>query len=299
MQKCILKTLAYADLFNYPLNSEELYRFFISDHALSPSVFNNALSRIYTNDKRIDTNGKYFFLKGRREVVDIRKERERWSKEKIRIAHETAEKLKTIPTIKLIGVTGALAMENCDEDDDIDLLIVTARNSLWLTRFLIIALCPILGIKRRKPNDKNVKDKICFNLFLDEDNLKIEPESLFLAHEICQVRLLFNKDNIHERFLWENRWVRKFLPNVIGSSNLKSQITLRFAAKPQLKTKNFFLTILNLIAFHLQHLYMRPKMTVEKVTLHQAFFHPSDISKKVQREYKTRLRLLGLDKERG
>jgi len=40
-------------------------------------------------------------------------------------------------------------------------------------------------------------------------------------------------------------------------------------------------------------------MTVEKVTLHQAFFHPSDISKKVQREYKTRLRLLGLDKERG
>jgi len=299
MQKCILKTLAYADLFNYPLNSEELYRFFISDHALSPSVFNNALSRIYTNDKRIDTNGKYFFLKGRREVVDIRKERERWSKEKIRIVHETAEKLKTIPTIKLIGVTGALAMENCDEDDDIDLLIVTARNSLWLTRFLIIALCPILGIKRRKPNDKNVKDKICFNLFLDEDNLKIEPESLFLAHEICQVRLLFNKDNIHERFLWENRWVRKFLPNVIGSSNLKSQITLRFAAKPQLKTKNFFLTILNLIAFHLQHLYMRPKMTVEKVTLHQAFFHPSDISKKVQREYKTRLRLLGLDKERG
>ena len=224
LQKAILRTLIYADIFDYPLNSEELYRFLIINHPISYSVFKNALSRIITNDKRINTNKNYYFLKGRREIISLRQKREKWSQEKIKIGRRIGRWLKLIPWIKLMGITGALAMRNSDKNDDIDLMIITSRNRLWLTRFLTIFLLEFFS-KRRKPSDKDVEDKICLNLFIDEGYLETprEKRNLFMAHEVCQMKALWEEDDIYKKFLWENKWVKEFLPNAIP--NYKLQIT--------------------------------------------------------------------------
>ncbi len=223
--------------------------------------------------------------------MEIRKNREEWSEKKMKIAQKAADKLKIIPTIRMIGITGALAMNNCGKDDDIDLIIIAIRNSLWLTRLLIIFLCPFFGIKRRRRGEEKINNKICFNLLLEENHFKIEPENLFLAHEICQVKPIFNKDKSYEKFLWENSWVKSFLPNAISNAKFKIQ-----NAKPQFKIQNIFIGFLNRIVFVFQFWYMKPKMTVEKVSLHQAFFHPIDLNEKIMGEYKQKLALLGLDK---
>lgn len=214
MKKAILRTLAYADVFDYPLTSEELYRFLIADEGLSFSSFKQAFSRIIANEKRIDTNEKYFFLRNRKKIVPIRKKREKESQKKLAIAKRVARWLRLIPMIKMVVVTGALAMKNSQKEDDIDLLIVTTKDRLWLTRLLTILLIEIVA-QRRRPGDKEFADKICLNMFLDENHLAVpeKEQDLFSAHEVCQMKVLWEKGGIYKKFLKENQWAKRFLPN--------------------------------------------------------------------------------------
>ncbi len=276
MQTAILKTLVYADVFDYPLKLYEIEKYLIGTRA----------GEILIDRKLIGEKEGFYFLKGREEIVELRKKRAEWSRKKIEIAKRTAEKLKIIPMIKMIGITGALSMENCKEEDDIDLLIITDADCLWLTRLLIILFSPLLGIKRRKPKEEIVRNKICFNLFLEENHLKIEPENLFLAHEVCQVRPLVDKDFTYQNFLEENKWVKKYLPNATKITNHKP---------PATNHKKCLLSFLDTLAFKLQYLYMKPKMTIERVNLHQAFFHPKNLQLNIEEKFNLKLFFLGLD----
>ena len=292
-QKAIFKTLIYADIFDYPLSAEEVLRFLIASRNIKPSSVQKALSLINADLKLIETEDDFYFLKGRGEIVELRKKREKISLKKLEIAKKVAKKLKLIPTIKLIGVTGALAMRNSEEDDDIDFLIITSKNRLWLTRILALLLIEVLG-KRRKPDDPNVKDKICPNIFLDENHLALpkKERNLFTAHEICQMKVLWEKDNTYKKFLWENRWVKEFLPNAIP--NFKFKIV---SCKFSFKILNFVFDFLEKLAFKIQFAYMRPKMTKEKVAEGFAFFHPKDVSRRVLEKYVRKSIKMGLNYE--
>lgn len=214
LQKAILKTLSYADVFGYPLISKELYRFLISDEVFSSVSFRKAFTRINANEKRIDTNGKYFFLRGRKGIVSLRKKREKWSQKKLKIAQKVAKYLKLIPFIKMVAVTGNLAMSNAEQKDDIDLLIVTSQNRLWLTRLLTVFLVELVA-NRRRPKDQEVEDKICLNMFLAENYLSLpkKEQDLFSAHEVFQAKLLWEKERTYRKFLKANQWAQKYLPN--------------------------------------------------------------------------------------
>lgn len=287
----ILKTLVYSDIFNYPLKPKELHRFLIFDKQLSFSLFERLLSQVQANEKRIESNENYYFLKGRGKIVDLRKKKEKLSQKKLKTARLIGRLLKLIPTIKLAGITGSLAMNNSEEDDDIDFLIIASKNRLWLTRLLVLLLLEATG-KRRKTGDTNVKDKICPNIFLDEKNLALpkKERNLFTAHEICQMKVLWDRDNTYKRFIWENRWVKKFLPNAV-KINSKFQIQ---NSKFHFKIKNFFLDILEKFAFKAQLFYMKPKMTIEKVSQDIAFFHPRDLSELVLKKYNNKIKMLKL-----
>jgi hypothetical protein len=105
-------------------------------------------------------------------------------------------------------------MKNSDKDDDIDLLIVTKKNRLWLTRLLAVLLVELVA-RRRRPGEKDAKDKICLNMFLDETHLGVPPKErdLFSAHEVCQLKVLWERDNLYQGFLRNNQWTKEFLPN--------------------------------------------------------------------------------------
>lgn len=216
MKKAILQTLSYADVFDYPLSASEVWRFLISQNAKRKTQ-NEIKKELTTNSflvSRITYHDGFYSLKGREEIFAIRKKREKWSQEKQKLAEKVAEILRKIPWIKMIGITGALAMENSDKEDDIDLLIATRRNRLWLTRLLTVFLVELVA-RRRRPRDRDVRDKICLNMFLDENHLAVpkNEQDLFSSHEVCQMRPLWDKDETYQKFLRENQWSRKFLPN--------------------------------------------------------------------------------------
>ena len=210
LKKAVLSTLAYADIFDYPLKKEEIWRFLLSDIRYQILDVSKGLKEL----PEVSQKNNFYFLKEREHLVLLRKKRERWSKEKLKIAQKVANWLKIIPTIKMVAVTGALAMENSNENDDIDLLIITSKSRLWLTRFLTVILLELVA-NRRHPADKEVKDKICLNMFLDEGHLEVpkKEQDLFSAHEVCQLKVLWDKNGIYQKFLKANLWSKKFLPN--------------------------------------------------------------------------------------
>ena len=206
MKKAILQTLAYADVFGYPLKEKEIRKFLISQVLTE--------GQIWPKLSQVAHKNGFFFLKDRGRIVALRQKREKWSQEKIRIAQKVSQWLKIIPTIKMVAVTGALAMENAAKEDDIDLLIITAKKRLWLTRLLTVFLVELVA-RRRYPHDKKVKDKICLNMFLDEEHLAVplKERDLFTAHEVCQLKPLWGRDKTYQKFIQKNPWVKDFLPN--------------------------------------------------------------------------------------
>jgi hypothetical protein len=212
MEKAILRTLAYADVFNYPLNKEEVWCWLISNGKLKTQ--NLKLKTTTQKSKLVQYKNGFYFLRDREKIVILRRKKEQYSASKIKLAGKIAGILRLIPWVKLVGVTGALAMRNADKEDDIDLLIITTRNRLWLTRLLAVFLMELMG-KRRRPDEKKVKDKICLNMFLDENHLALprKERDLFSAHEVLQMKPLWQRGRTHQRFLRANRWSQEFLPN--------------------------------------------------------------------------------------
>lgn len=209
LQKAILKTLSYADVFDYPLTLTELHKFLIGTKA---SI--NDLAKALTEIKEVTQDGQFFFLKKRPKIVQIRQKRFGWSQNKLKIAQKVVKYLKLIPFIKMVAVTGNLAMNNAEQKDDIDLLIVTSQNRLWLTRLLTVFLMELVA-NRRRPKDQEVEDKICLNMFLAENYLQVpkKEQNLFSAHEVFQAKLLWERERAYQKFLKANQWAQKYLPN--------------------------------------------------------------------------------------
>ena len=293
LQKTILAVFVYHDIFDYPLKESEIKKFLIqirnpkseilNKFKCSNSQIQNSL-KILQNKKRIFEKEDFYFLPGREKTVNLRKRREKYSQEKIEIVKNTIRILKFIPWIKMVGITGALAMHNSSKNDDIDFLVITAKNRLWLTRLLMVIVLEILG-KRRRPNHKKIKDKICLNMFLDEIALSLsgDKQSLFTAHEIVQMKPAFNRDFTYERFLQANLWVRNYLPNGIKQTENTSEV--KSSDTSEVEGEKKLLDFLEKLAYQFQLKYMKSKKTIEQISPHSAFFHPQDKGKEILREY--------------
>lgn len=251
--------IKYHNIFDYPLSKEELHKWRVN------------LENFENKNFPVQFKNGFYFLKGREIIIKKRKQREKFSRKKLNIAKKAANLLEKIPTIKFIGVTGALAMNNAGFNSDIDLMIITKSGKLWTTRLLVYILLKITGYKLRSPYLKNEKDKLCINMWLDEKDLiwNKKDRNIYTAHEIVQVVSLVNKYKTYEKFLLKNRWVLDYWPNATTIENRENNKDI----------ENKYVSIIEQVAYYLQRYYMRTKITREIVTPKRAIFHPNDWGK--------------------
>ncbi|HJY98289.1 MAG TPA: nucleotidyltransferase domain-containing protein [Patescibacteria group bacterium] len=259
-------SVTYHDIFDFPLNFQELVRWRAGE------AFPKAKTELNVTSK-----GGFYFLEGREGSIYKRILRARISSRKMEIAKRAAKYLAFVPGVKMVAVTGSLAMKNAAGDSDIDLMLITAGGKLWTTRFLTYLFLKIAGFAVRKPFDKNQKDKLCLNIWLDESALKWQgEENCYIAHEIGQILPLINKNETYEKLLWENKWILNFWPNSVKIT--RPRLLVRSKVKRGLIEK---------VAYRFQLLRMRSKITSEKVGQTRALFHPADISTFVLSRFST------------
>ncbi len=271
----IISTLVYSDIFNYPLTLKQMHKFLTEKKASLLSLSYNLSSMVEKGE--ISQKGKYYFLNGRGKISKIRIQRELESNKKMIIANKVAKTLSKIPTVRLVGISGSLSMKNCKKEDDIDLLIVTSDKCLWITRFFVNIVLILMKNKRVRLDNFGM-NKICPNMFITTSSLKIKTrdQNLFTAHEVVQLKPIVNKNDTYGRFLSENSWVLKYLPNSFSRITEISKPARKENFVVLHKIYSILLNIIDGLFYSAQYSYMKKRITSEKISQNYALFHPMD-----------------------
>ena len=200
--RSVLGALAYADLFDFPLSLPEIVRYQIGTR-FSPEEITGALVGDQVLARSILRSPKGFYSLLDREVVFATRDKREVASEKVwERARLYARLLARFPFVRMIAVTGALAVDNIAQQPDIDLLVVTAPGRVWIARRLIVVLVRLARLRR---------DDLCPNYIISRDNLTLDQRDLFTAHELAQMIPLYGL-NLYERMLAKNSWATAYLP---------------------------------------------------------------------------------------
>lgn len=198
-----VRALAYGDVFDWPLTVEEIHRWL--PVAATIDEVRAAVGRLLDEPAAIEPAGPYLALPGRGHLVASRRRREETSAGLWPRAVRLASAVAALPFVRLVAVTGSLAVNAATDAADVDLLIVTRDGRLWFSRAMamgIVRAAALLGID------------LCPNYLVAESNLPMDEaeQSLFTAHELVQA-VPVGPSALHEELLGRNAWYRDFLPN--------------------------------------------------------------------------------------
>lgn len=295
LENSVLKTVVYADIFRFPMIVDEIVKYLMITGVYSSPAVTKSLTSLLKKEM-LSSDGTYVYLPGRSRLVALRKKREIASVAKFNKAMRIARILSYIPSIQAVFLTGAVAMQNAEPDDDIDVMIITDSHTLWSSRLMVSLLLSYLRV-RRHADSIAVSDLVCANLYLDTLALAVprKARSVYTAHEVLQVKVLFDRNQMAEAFLKKNSWVWDHLAtpekqeNQLFSGASTDQGYTLFQYVIVLLMKLF-----NEPSYWFQLWYMRSKRTTERIDRHAAYFHPRDSAGMVARSFRKRCLKLGL-----
>jgi hypothetical protein len=176
---------------------EELHRF------LCVSASHVDIEHCMTIMKDLSFKDGYYYLAGRNEIVEQRKRREAVSRQVFNRAMFYGRILGTLPFVRMVALTGSLAMLNLSKDPDMDFMLVAKHGRVWTARAFAIGLGKIARL---------LGDTICPNLIVSERSLEWPLHDLYSARELCQMLPITGID-FYFRLFAANSWVESFLPN--------------------------------------------------------------------------------------
>jgi len=176
LEQAIVQAVAYADVFDYPLTVDEIHRYLIGVPA-SRGAVRSALTTSRLVPDVLSRSGRYFTLAGHESAVDTRRRRAAVAADYWRRAVRYGHLIGSLPFVRMVAVTGALAMDNI-ADGDIDYLVITEPGRLWLCRALVVGLVRTAAFRGTE---------LCPNYFLSEQALVLSERNLFTAHEVAHL----------------------------------------------------------------------------------------------------------------
>jgi len=170
----------------------------------NPADFEYALKYLVI-DRAIYHFDKFYTLKNEYFLAERRLRGNARAANMIGTAKKVGNLLVRFPFVKGIAISGSLSKNFADEDSDIDIFIITARNRLWIARTLMHCFKKLTFLVKRE-------HYFCMNYYIDEEELQIREKNIFTAIEIATLMPLHG-DTTFEQFYMANNWTRNYLPN--------------------------------------------------------------------------------------
>jgi hypothetical protein len=205
IEGAILKTVAYADVFDYPLKANEIHRYLIEYPAERGEVMDALKGRRLVPDY-IERQGDYYLLRGRERVLAARSRRAGFAKTLWPIAEHYGQVIARLPFVRMVAVTGSLAMNNVEDRPDIDYLVVAQPGRVWVCRagiVLLVRWVSFIGVI------------LCPNYILSARSMGLLQQNLYTAHELAQMIPVAGND-VYNQLRESNSWTEHYLPNAWG-----------------------------------------------------------------------------------
>ncbi len=215
LRNSLLATLAFFDLFDYPLTFAELLRHrYRLEGERANEAWNASDVLDALKDEAFGQKDGFWFLAGREAVAGTRQRRFRLSAKKQSRARRVAAFLRHLPSVRMVAVCNSLAIANADHESDIDLFVVCAVGTLWSTRLLVVGALAVLGLR---PTERTHADKVCMSFFVSEKSLDLssyalQPNDTYLRYWIATLVPMYDANSTYARFMNANAWTHDILP---------------------------------------------------------------------------------------
>lgn len=232
LEKSIIATITYFDVFEYPLTIIEVWKWLYQGNNSKESKIKYTLFDIQTElDKSeslksvIGRKYGFYFLKGKERHIITRQQRYQLAERKFKRAIKFARFIKFVPFVRMIAVCNSLGYSNARNTSDIDFFIITSRGRIWTTRFLTVWIMKLL---RLRPRRGHKQDTLCFSFFLSEDHLNLSDiqlrsdtryektidDDIYFTYWLSQITPIYDQVGVYEKFWKKNMWITTELPNI-------------------------------------------------------------------------------------
>ena len=221
LEKSILATLVYYDVLDQPMTGWEVFRYLQKSKTLKLNKILDILENSSGLNKFINQKNGFYFLKGRESIIKQRIERQIIADRKWKKARRIIRLLQVIPYIRMVAVSGSLAMSNTKEESDIDLLIVTKASRVWTCRALTTLCLHLIGQRR---HGNLTKDRFCLNHYITDSSLEIPGQSLYNAQTYAHLVPIL-ENGLYQKFQEANQWInsdRRYLTTLKSNKFLGS-----------------------------------------------------------------------------
>ena len=202
LEKNIIKTLVYYDIFLYPLTAVEIFQNLIINHTSEAEV-KNLLDKLVSR-KLLFRKGSYYLLKNDNSYITRREKGNRIARKRMKTARRMSWLISKFPFIRAILLSGSLSKGFMEADSDIDYFVITHPNRLWFSRAILMLFKKLFLL--------NSKKIFCINYFIASDNLEIQEKNIFTATELATLIPTFGP-SLYDEFYNKNIWIKDFYPN--------------------------------------------------------------------------------------
>ena len=199
----VLKTIVYADLFDYPLTMEEIHQNLFGFRASRTMVAATLKTQELTD--LITFEQGYYMLKGRSHLYEERLNKTEEAQRLFEQHRKLLYWLCACPFVRMMSLSGALAFKNCKEDSDIDLFLVIDKKRLWTIYAFLAVTAKLIG----------KRELLCLNYIIGRSDTHIKDQDIFNAHQIANLRPMYGWTH-YRKFTATNGWVMGYLPQWNG-----------------------------------------------------------------------------------
>ncbi|MCU0414960.1 MAG: nucleotidyltransferase domain-containing protein, partial [Ignavibacteriaceae bacterium] len=202
LKKSIIRTLAYYDIFSYPLTADEIY-YNLDENHTTPEEVKKELESLYSN-QLIQFKNNFYLLNNDDSYIRRREAGNELAVKRLKTARRVSGFISRFPFIRGILLSGSISKGFMEEDSDIDYFVITHPNRVWFSRLMLMLFKKIFLF--------NSKKIFCINYFVDSENLEIEEKNIFTATELVTLLPTFGRE-IYDELYKKNIWVKQFFPN--------------------------------------------------------------------------------------
>lgn len=216
----ILNTLAYFDIFQYPLLKEEIHRF--HGQSTDAASIDEAIISL-TEEQFIFRVDEFYALHNERSLAARRRLGNQLAAEQMKTAQKAAKILSRFPYVRGLAISGSLSKNYSTEKTDIDFFIITSANRLWIARTLMHLYKKLTFLNGRQK-------WFCMNYYVDRAGLEIEEKNIFTAMEIATLIPMHGK-MVLDDFKLMNKWIRNYFPAGVNNTDKVPEIKKRWLGK--------------------------------------------------------------------